>query len=406
MKGQLNRLIPFGYRQRSPRASRFNQVLPWIGGIGLGSIAMALLDPVAGRRRRARLRDGVTHALNNTGNAIGTTTRDLSHRTRGLAARTISVFNKKDVPDEVLVERVRSRIGRLISHPHAIEVHADQECVTLAGPVLLREVDRLLRGVSKVPGVRSVENRLEVHKRAENVPSLQGGKGWTGAQFELMQVNWSPATRLLSALTGGSLLAYGLRRRDWTGAALGMIGVGLFARGATNIEMKRLIGVGGGRRAVDFQKTINIQAPVNVVYDFWTKLENFPRFMSRVRWVVDKGNGVSHWVMAGPVGVEVEWSAVITEQIPNRVLAWKSLPGTAIDNAGLIRFDPNPDGGTRVNIRLSYNPPLGAIGHAAAALFGADPDRVMDEDLMRMKNLIEGANPPRDAAQRIDSASR
>jgi uncharacterized membrane protein len=88
---------------------------------------------------------------------------------------------------------------------------------------------------------------------------------------------------------------------------------------------------------------------------------------------------------------------------PNRVLAWKSLPGTGIDNAGLIRIDSNPNGSTRVDIRFSYNPPMGAVGHAAAALLGADAESQMEADMMRMKNLIEGANPPHDAAQSIST---
>ena len=106
----------------------------------------------------------------------------------------------------------------------------------------------------------------------------------------------------------------------------------------------------------------------------------------------------------GPAGVPVEWDAVITKQVPEQVLAWKSVPGSAIAQAGIIRFDSNTDGSTRVDIRFSYNPPAGAIGHAVAALFGADPKREMDEDLVRMKTLIEGGHPPRDAAEPAPSS--
>jgi uncharacterized membrane protein len=396
---QRARWNPFGGRRSSLQEVGFKQALPLLGGVGLGTAMMALLDPVAGGKRRARMREGITHALDSTSGTIGATARDLSNRTRGLAAQARSAFHKEDASDDVLVERVRSRIGRVVSHPHAIEVHADQGRVTLAGAILSHEVERLLKHVWKVPGVRSVDNRLESHKRSDNVPGLQDGRGRAGAQFGLMQADWSPTTRLLTTLGGGALLAYGISRRDWAGAALGVMGAGLATRGATNKELKRMIGMRGGRRAVDFEKTINIHAPVNVVYDFWNNLENFPRFMSRVREVVDKGNGVSHWVVEGPAGVSAEWDAMITKFIPNRVLAWKSLPGTGIDNSGQIRFDSNPDGSTRINIRISYNPPLGVVGHTAAALFGADPESQMDADMIRMKNLIEGANPQRDAGQ-------
>jgi len=71
----------------------------------------------------------------------------------------------------------------------------------------------------------------------------------------------------------------------------------------------------------------------------------------------DLGGGRSHWVVEGPAGVPVSWDAVVTRFVPNQVLAWKSEPGSAVPNAGVIRFEPTGDGDTRVDIRLSYNPP-------------------------------------------------
>jgi uncharacterized membrane protein len=213
-----------------------------------------------------------------------------------------------------------------------------------------------------------------------------------------MQENWSPTARLLTGAAGGALVVYGLSRRDPLSLALSAGGLLLLARGATNIEVKRLVGLGGGCRAVDIQKTINVDASGEDVYRFWTNYENFPLFMSNVREVRDSGNGQSHWVVAGPAGVPVEWDAVVTEQVPNELLAWKSVEGSTIENSGIVRFDQNRDGTTRVQVRLSYNPPAGAVGHAVAALFGSDPKTEMDEDLMRMKTLIETGNPPRDAA--------
>ena len=85
--------------------------------------------------------------------------------------------------------------------------------------------------------------------------------------------------------------------------------------------------------------------------------------------------------------------------VPNELLAWKTVEGASVEHAGLVRFEPDTDGTTRVRIRLSYNPPAGAFGHAVAALFGSNPKSRMDEDLMRMKTLIETGNLPRDAAQ-------
>jgi uncharacterized membrane protein len=156
------------------------------------------------------------------------------------------------------------------------------------------------------------------------------------------------------------------------------------------------VGIDAGRRAVDIQKTIHVQAPVDKVFSLWSDYENFPRFMSHVLKVEDLGNGRSRWKATGPLGVPVEWSSAITEWIPNQVLAWKTEPGSGLQHAGIVRFDPEA-GGTRVLLRFSYNPPAGATGHALAILLGANPKRQLDEDLVRMKTFIETGVPPKDA---------
>src|SRR5262249_15018886 len=141
--------------------------------------------------------------------------------------------------------------------------------------------------------------------------------------------------------------------------------------------------------AIDIHKTVNIQAPVNEVFAFWTQYENFPRFMAHLREVRNLGRGHSQWVAEGPAGVTAAWNAVLTDFVPGRLLAWKSEPGSMIANTGLIRFIPQEDGSTRVDVHMSYNPPGGALGHLAALLFGADPQSRMDEDLVRLKGLLE-----------------
>ncbi|MBI3951096.1 MAG: SRPBCC family protein [Acidobacteria bacterium] len=297
------------------------------------------------------------------------------------------------------MNKVRSQLGGAVSYPSSIEVTVNQGAVTFSGPILAHEVDKLLSRVRKVRGVKDVKNRLEVHERPDNVPGLQGGVERRGDQFELLQTHWSPTARLLVGAAGGALTYLGAKRRDPLGIALGTVGTGMLLRGLTNLEVERLIGLGAGRRAVELQKTINIAAPVERVYEFWSNFENFPRFMTNVREVRVSSGGQSHWVVEGPAGVPVEWDAGITKQQPNRLLAWKSVPGSVIQHAGIVRFDPD-NGGTRLDIKMSYNPPAGAVGHSLATLFGSDPKSMMDEDLMRMKTMIETGTPPHDAAER------
>ncbi|HZS04204.1 MAG TPA: SRPBCC family protein [Blastocatellia bacterium] len=383
-----------------------NTALALAVSLGAGAGLMYLLDPDRGRRRRASLRDAAARTIHQSSCAVGTTSRDVSNRARGLFARTTSVFRSDDADDDVIEARVRSRLGRLVSHPHAVKATVSRGHVTLTGHILAREADGLASCVSKVRGVRGVDDQLQAHDQPGSVPDLQGGRERPGDRFELMQSNWSPAARLLTTLTGGALMGVCARRRDALGFGLGTLGFGLMLRGVTNTEMKRMVGAGGGRRAIDIHKTININAPVERVFEFWTNYENFPHFMTNVREVREIGNGRSHWVVSGPAGVPVEWDAVITEYIPGKLIAWKSERNSIIRNAGLVRFEPQNDHLTRLTVRMSYNPPAGVVGHAVATAFGADPKHEMDADLARMKTMIETGNPPRDAARPLSEASR
>lgn len=358
------------------------------GNILLGAGLMYFFDPDRGARRRKMLADQARSLLNQSDDLLSKAGRDLSNRMQGVMAETQSQLSSEDVPDYVLVERVRSKMGRVVSHPRAIEVTADQGRVTLSGTILAAELDNLLGAVAKVRGVKDVESQLDVHASAANVPALQGGRPRPSDRPELMQENWTPGTRLLVSVAGGGMAFYGLRRGDLPGMALGLAGLGMLARGVSNTELSRLIGVDESRQAVDIQKTVSIDAPVEQVFNFWSNYQNFPRFMSNLLEVRNLGGGRSHWVAKGPAGAPVEWDAVVTRYEPNQVLAWKSEPGSPIANAGIIHFEAT-DGGTRVDIKLSYNPPGGALGHAIALLFGADPKSEMDEDMVRLKSLLE-----------------
>jgi uncharacterized membrane protein len=97
--------------------------------------------------------------------------------------------------------------------------------------------------------------------------------------------------------------------------------------------------------------------------------------------------------------VPVTWDAVLSDYQPNKCIAWESVRGATVAHAGRIRFDENPDGSTRVDLCMSYNPPGGVIAHALASLLRADPKSEMDQDLARLKTLIERGRFPHDAAQ-------
>lgn len=381
------------------RESATNQSrLAWmIGGAALGALAMFMSDPDRGRRRRALTTDKIRSAVARTGDAIDVASRDLGNRVQGLRARASRVLSRRDiaVDDQILTARVRRKIGRAVSNPHAIDVTARHGYIVLSGPVLAHEKQQLLDTVRSVHGIRGLEDRLQVHERANGIPGLQG-RAMSGVPAT--QGRWPPALRAVALIGAGALGMAGLQRRTPANMLFAAASLVLMLRSISNRPFKRLAKISRDWQAIDLHKTIHIEASPEAVFDLWSKYENFPRFMSNVREVRDLGNGRSHWVVSGPAGVQVEWEADITESRRPEALAWRSAPDATVRNSGTIHFEPDGTG-TRVGVHLSYSPPAGIVGHAIASLFNGDPKRQMDEDLMRMKTFIETGHVPHDAAQ-------
>jgi hypothetical protein len=216
-----------------------------------GAGFMYMLDPDRGRRRRALMRDQLVRAAHRTGDAVDATSRDVGNRARGVVAELRSRLVNVEVSDGVLHERVRARIGAVIGHAGAIEAAVIDGRVSLRGPVLADDVDRLVRRVRSVPGVREVINQLDVHDEPGGVPGLQGRprppRG--GEVFELLQTRWSPTARLFAGLAGAAMALWGARRLDLPGILLTAGGVVLALRGISNEPLTSLEarGHGGGR---------------------------------------------------------------------------------------------------------------------------------------------------------------
>jgi len=248
---------------------------------------------------------------------------------------------------------------------------------------------------------RDFKNRLAgLTAESRNLIATGGEKkianGFHSETWDVLQTNWSPSTRFIAGTFGAATALWGARKLSVFGSGVAALGGAIVARALTNMDFKRLFGVGVGRDAVTIHKIINIAALPEEVFAFWADYENFPRFMSNVRDVRSTGENRSHWVVAGPAGVPVEWDAIVTQYQTNRLLGWETTPESAVQHRGTVRFEPNENGGTRLDIRLSYNPIVGGIGHVVATLFGADPKSEMDQDLARMKTMIETGIPSHD----------
>jgi uncharacterized membrane protein len=156
------------------------------------------------------------------------------------------------------------------------------------------------------------------------------------------------------------------------------------------LNAQQLSTLGGPHGAITVFNTITIKRAPEEVYRFWRDFQNLPRFMSHLESVQVTDDKRSHWVAKAPAGMQVEWDAEIVKDIPNQLIAWRSLEGADVDNSGLVRFDRAPGNrGTEVRVEVVYNPPGGALGAGLAKLFGEAPEQQIKGDLRRLKQVLE-----------------
>ena len=121
--------------------------------------------------------------------------------------------------------------------------------------------------------------------------------------------------------------------------------------------------------------------------------------MTHLDRVTEAADGTSHWVTSGPAGLAVEWDAEIINEVENKVLAWRSLPGSDVVTAGSVKFAAARGGrSTQLSVHLQYAPPAGKAGALVASLFGREPSQTVREDLRHFKQLVEAGEIPRATA--------
>lgn len=217
--------------------------------------------------------------------------------------------------------------------------------------------------------------------------------------------NVGDTERMASMVGGGALALYGLTRGTVGGTLLALFGGGLLYRGLTgHCSAYAALGIStatprGARtsipagRGLKMERSIVVARPAAELYRFWRNLRNIPSFMQHIHSISVEGNR-SHWVARCPVGFSLQWEAEIINDHPNELIAWRSLPGSGVDSAGSVHFQPAPGGGTRVTVVMKYDPPAGRWGAAAAQLFGHNPEAQLETDLQRFKELMESGQAP------------
>jgi len=214
-------------------------------------------------------------------------------------------------------------------------------------------------------------------------------------------INVGEIERVVSAVAGGALALYGFRSRTLSGLLLTVAGTALLHRGVTgHCNTYDLLGITTTNESqavtesapvakdIHVEKSITIGKSPEELYSFWRDFENLPRFMKHLESVNCVSLKRSHWVAKGPGGVRVEWDAEIYNEKPNELIAWRSLDGE-VTNAGSVRFEPAGDRGTVVKVVVNYNTPGGKLSAFVARLLGGEPGQMIEEDLRRLKQLLE-----------------
>ncbi len=131
------------------------------------------------------------------------------------------------------------------------------------------------------------------------------------------------------------------------------------------------------------EKTIEVAVPIRMAYNQWTQFEDFPEFMEGVTAVKQLDDKRLRW-HAEVLGKDLEWTAEITQQIPDRQIAWRSTSGSK--NEGSISFEPVDAAHTKLKLRMEYEPEGGVetVGSAIGLFSGR-----VEGDLRRFKEFIE-----------------
>jgi hypothetical protein len=185
-------------------------------GICIGAIGAYYLDSDAGRGRRIKAQAKLSKLTRGSLWTLSSASHDINHRLLGFWHKLNNQPDYGPVIDEVLVSRVRSRIGRVVSHPHSIKVSAHEGVIALSGPIVANEVLPLIICASRAHGVKKVENFLEVYKDAGNIPALQGG-----SRLQTRKVSRYHSTPRLV----GDGVVFGLLSFMFFGLARGRLGV-------------------------------------------------------------------------------------------------------------------------------------------------------------------------------------
>jgi uncharacterized membrane protein len=368
-------------------------------GLCTGAVAGYFADPEFGEIRRAAFARGAKRILARAAQEGKKSFYDSRNHLAGLVSQYSPRFRAEPASDGVLEQRIRARLGRVVSHPRKVHVVCQSGVATLWGVVPQEEISDLVRVVEATAGVKEVLDHLEIGP-ADEFPATQND-ALRQARDEI-RLNWSPSKRVLVGTAGAALAIKGLRSKGWMGKALAVLGAGMVARSTMRNHLRATLALSDASPGFELRKTVRINAPISDLFDFWTNPENYPRAFSHVAKIERLGENLFRWTISGPAGIPIGWDGMITRIVPNTLVEWKSMPGSSIGNFGVVHFDPHYDASTRIDIRMFYRPPAGRF---FAEIFGPNPGEILDQDLKRLKYLFEKGGLEEEESELLKTAT-
>lgn len=223
------------------------------------------------------------------------------------------------------------------------------------------------------------------------------------------EVNATDIEHLGTLVVGGLMLLTGWRKGGVLGSLYKVGGVALIYRGQKGYRrLYDLLGIplattptGVGRYNIRVDAEVVVNRPREELYRIWRHLENLPIFMQHLISVHEVDEKRSLWSAKAPMGTVVKWEAQIINEVPNELIAWQSLEGSGVDQAGSVVFEDAGEGGTRIKVVLRYDPPADQLGMAIAKAFGSDAQHQIETDLQQFKAIMEigGAKEPQPIAE-------
>lgn len=237
-----------------------------------------------------------------------------------------------------------------------------------------------------------MDHSMPAYPQAGNGNGNGNGNGHGASAHK--QHNVGKTDRVLSALLGASTLIRVGRRHGMGKAAAATSGLMLLTRAVTgHSKMYEALGVSsaalGEGAGINLDVSITIMRPAEEIYEFWSEVTNLPLFMRHLESVEDLGGGVTRWKARGPGKLSVEWDAQLINEEYGEFLAWQSLPGSEIDNAGSVHFSDAGSSGTEVRVNMRYRPKGLATGFAIAKFMNPVTEAEVLADLRRLKHVME-----------------